>query len=65
MSGGDGQEDPPCCDHCGEVIGVYEPMIVVSGGVPARTSRAALQREVRIVGGPCFHAHCFAQRDPA
>jgi hypothetical protein len=29
------------CAHCGEVIGVYEPLIVLEGSGPRLTSRAA------------------------
>ena len=47
------------CHHCSEVIGVYEPMVVLQDGVPVRTSRAA--SEVKPRGGePCFHSDCFA-----
>jgi hypothetical protein len=31
----------PTCDHCDEVIGVYETMVVVAGGVARETSRLA------------------------
>ena len=58
----DGRGDEPLrCRLCGEVIGVYEPMIVVSEGVPTRTSRVAAGDEDP--GEECFHSDCFA--DPA
>jgi hypothetical protein len=56
------QEDLPNCHHCGEVIGVYEPMVVVTRGVPLRTSRAALRDDARTADDPCFHSECFARR---
>lgn len=47
----------PRCRHCGEVIGVYEPMIVLDGGQARKTSRA-----VEAATGPfgeCYHQECF------
>ncbi|HEX8714886.1 MAG TPA: hypothetical protein VF706_04880 [Solirubrobacteraceae bacterium] len=29
------------CRHCGEIIGVYEPMVVIVDGEPVYGSRAA------------------------
>jgi hypothetical protein len=48
------------CHDCSEVIGVYEPMIVLADGVPVRTSRAALA-DAPPVEATCFHPHCFAR----
>jgi hypothetical protein len=48
------------CRHCGEVIGAYEPMIVLTEGKARRTSRAA----ERAVGAPmpdCYHDACYTQ----
>ncbi|HMD52753.1 MAG TPA: hypothetical protein VKG62_08550 [Solirubrobacteraceae bacterium] len=45
------------CELCGEVIGVYEPLIAVGEGDARETSRAAepnLQEGVE-----CFHRACF------
>jgi hypothetical protein len=45
------------CRHCGDVIGVYEPMIVITDGRARSTSRAA---EIE-AGGPleqCYHDAC-------
>ncbi len=57
MSASDGLR----CHHCSDLIGVYEPMVVLSDGVPVRTSRAAAGG--RTLGSePCFHAECFALR---
>jgi hypothetical protein len=33
--------DAPKCAHCGEIIGMYEPVIVVQAGEVHETSRAA------------------------
>jgi hypothetical protein len=49
------------CAHCEDVIGVYEPMIVVRGGLAHSTSQAA---EGSIEGLPhadCYHDACFAR----
>jgi hypothetical protein len=48
------------CEVCGDVIGAYEPMIVLAEAHARRTSRAA----ERAAGGPvgsCFHDSCFAR----
>ena len=47
------------CRHCGEVIGVYEPMIVLREGRPRRTSRAA--EATSSTSGECYHEDCYAQ----
>ncbi|MGA2319166.1 MAG: hypothetical protein ABSG95_00290 [Solirubrobacteraceae bacterium] len=55
------------CQHCDDVIGVYEPMIVLTAGGPRSTSRAA---EPRIEGllaecyhdaSECYHDACYRQ----
>lgn len=46
------------CQHCGEVIGVYEPMVVVVDGAPVIGSRATI--EVDVSGLPHFHGECFS-----
>ena len=51
------------CRHCGDVIGTYEPLVALFGSLPVRTSRVAAETEQLFVR-PCFHAHCFATRDP-
>jgi hypothetical protein len=46
------------CHHCGDVIGVYEPLIALVAGEPRRTVReAVLGGEVK--AAECFHATCF------
>jgi len=51
------------CRRCDEVIGVYEPMVVCSEGVPVHTSLAALGPDAETLGAQCFHAECFALQD--
>jgi hypothetical protein len=46
------------CHRCSDVIGVYEPMVVLRNGIPVRTSRAAAAIE-RAPGELCFHVDCF------
>ena len=46
------------CPHCGDVIGVYEPLIVIVEGEAVQTSRAATQGELTLAG-PYYHASCF------
>ena len=48
------------CQHCQEVIGVYERMIVLSNGEPRSTSRAAEHNSGDQVG-ECYHRSCYAQ----
>jgi hypothetical protein len=50
----------PRCRHCGDVIGAYEPMIVLAEGEARRTSRAV----ERAAGAPmreCYHDACYPQ----
>ena len=52
------------CRHCGDVIGTYEPMIVLAEGEARRTSRAAERAAERATWAPmgeCYHNHCYAQ----
>ncbi len=52
--------EPLRCQHCKDVIGVYEPMIVVDHGRPRETSIAA-DGEARSTNGACYHRCCFAR----
>ncbi len=48
---------PPRCGICGEIMGVYEPLVCVINGVPRETSRAGdplLARSAEV----CYHAAC-------
>jgi hypothetical protein len=48
----------PRCHHCNDVIGVYEPMVLVGDGRPRCTSRAD---EPQITGNDeCYHDRCYA-----
>lgn len=46
------------CKICSEVIGVYEPLIVLTHGQPQETSRAA-REGVGAFGEECFHRACY------
>ena len=48
------------CGHCGDVIGAYESMVILSDGRAHRTSRAGAD-ESMLAAGECYHAECFAQ----
>ena len=45
------------CQHCGEVIGVYEPLVTVGQGGWRVTSVAA-EPNLDLAGAECFHAAC-------
>jgi hypothetical protein len=49
----------PRCSHCNDVIGVYEPMVVLAEGRANTTSRA-LERDAGYAE-PCYHRDCYAQ----
>ena len=48
----------PRCTGCGEVIGVYEPLVRVLDGRARITSRAAEHDACR-ADEACFHAGCY------
>jgi len=49
----------PVCDHCGEVIGVYEPVVWVLEGTARLTSRAATpELSQRSRRGRVHHVPC-------
>ena len=50
------------CQHCSDLIGVYEPLVVLEDGVPVRTSRAAAASQP-LDTRSCFHAECFDSRN--
>lgn len=52
-------EETPRCRHCGDVIGAYEPMVLVTDGLAYRTSRAALGAGARV--GHNYHSACYMQ----
>ena len=47
------------CPICGDVIGVYEPMIVVTEAHARRTSRAA-EPGLDEPLGDCYHDACYS-----
>jgi hypothetical protein len=50
----------PTCRRCGDVIGAYEPMVVLADGLARSTSRAAEPKGERLIG-ECYHAACYEQ----
>jgi hypothetical protein len=52
------------CRHCDDVIGAYEPMVVVTNHGPSETSLAA-DPALYETEQPCFHRACFAQAGAA
>ena len=46
------------CEHCGDVIGVYEPLIVRAGEEARETSRAA-EPELPLARAQHYHRDCF------
>ncbi len=55
------------CTHCDDVIGVYEPMIVLANGQARYSSRFEEQDDGREVG-ECYHRDCYVHlhgEDPA
>jgi len=49
----------PRCNHCGDLIGVYEPMILLLEGAARETSRAA--EPGAGTQGDRYHGSCYAQ----
>ena len=47
------------CQGCGEVIGVYEPLVVYDGSGAHTTSRAA-EPDLRASAAACYHRDCYA-----
>jgi hypothetical protein len=47
------------CEGCGDVIGVYEPLVVCGGGSVRTTSRAA-EPDLRGGDGTHYHCDCYA-----
>ena len=51
----------PTCDHCGGVIGVYEPAVVVSGDGDARETSRAADPTLESAGGGLYHRACYLE----
>jgi hypothetical protein len=47
------------CDHCGQVIGVYEPAMILVEGIARQTSLAA-EPSLASHPGRHYHRSCFA-----
>ena len=56
--------EPMRCAHCGDVIGVYEPLVLLTGGEP-RTTSAAAEPQIGDEPGVLFHRACYAQSPAA
>ncbi len=54
------EEPPPAfrCGHCGDVLGVYEPIVIVAEGSVTHTSRVALGDSLP-AGSGWFHRDCW------
>ena len=50
----------PRCAHCGDVIGVYEPMVMLTGSEALHTSYAG-QPDLSL-HSDYYHGACHAQR---
>lgn len=51
----------PTCQHCGVVIGVYEPIVAVGHGRVRETSRA-VEPAVGTEPSELYHRACYAER---
>jgi hypothetical protein len=53
---------PPTCTACGDVIGVYEPIVArnENGGVVVETSLAA-EPGLEERGWACYHRACYSR----
>ncbi len=49
----------PVCAVCGEVIGVYEPLMHVVDEIPRETSIAACREHLPELTGPLWHRDCW------
>jgi hypothetical protein len=50
---------PPRCERCGDVIGVYEPLMYVHATGVAESSRAADPGLSADASGLLYHAACY------
>ncbi len=56
----DGMQQPMICARCGDVIGVYEPVVLLADG-QQRTTSAAAEPRIGDELGERFHRACCAQ----
>jgi hypothetical protein len=54
---------PPRCQRCGDVLGVYEPLILISDDFPRVTSRAAEPHLFPTIE-PGYHKTCYELEVP-
>ncbi len=58
MMAGEIESAFPRCEWCGDVIGVYDPLVHVAGQTARRTSRAA-EPDVADFDGRIYHDACY------
>jgi hypothetical protein len=58
MMAGEIESALPRCEWCGDVIGVYDPLVHVDGQTARRTSRA-VEPDVADLGGRIYHDACY------
>jgi hypothetical protein len=51
---------PLRCQHCNDVIGMYEPMIVLADGDVRESSRTA-EKDSPLAMGACYHRACYVE----
>jgi hypothetical protein len=51
------------CPGCGQLIGVYEPIVHVVAGIAHKTSRAADPHLAQSRTGACYHLACWELGD--
>lgn len=49
------------CRRCGDVIGVYEPLVICTQRDARMTSRAA-EPDMKATGDPHYHRACYAAK---
>ncbi len=52
-------DDKLRCAACGDVIGAYEPLVVLSHGRALDTSKTEMDGD--IAPGECYHHACYPQ----
>jgi hypothetical protein len=55
---------PVLCDHCADVIGVYEPAVVIIRGEMRETSRA-VEPDLGEKSAKRYHRACYLERPSA
>jgi hypothetical protein len=53
--------EPMTCRHCDDVIGTYEPMVLVTDGCP-RTTSVAAEPHISSEPGERFHRACYSEQ---